>query len=161
MIEVLCTDMFSKHIVAKAFTWWVSYDYKSMEHCPGYDGPISIEYYGRVHPKHSNGTAKVQAETNSIRLVTAALLRQFDEKTDHRLLYRRLGVCAGDISEDAGAFQTSLFVDYGALEKENSIRAAMQQVRQKYGANAIFRGMNLAEGATTLERNKQIGGHRA
>lgn len=161
MIEVLCTDMFSKHIVAKAFTWWVSYDYKSMEHCPGYDGPVSIDYYGRVHPKHSNGTAKVQSETNSIRLVTAALFRQFDEKTDRRLLYRRLGVCANEISEDAGAFQSSLFVDYDALAKENSIRAAMQQVRQKFGANAIFRGMNLSEGATTLERNTQIGGHRA
>ena len=161
MIEVLCTDLFAKRLVSGAFSWWVSYDYKSMEHCPDYDGPISIDYFGRVHPKHAGGVARVQGETNSIRAAVAAMLPQFDQKTDHRLLYRRLGVCAMDVTEDGGAFQQSLFVDYAAREKENRLRGAMQQVRQKYGANALFRGLNLLEGATTLERNQQIGGHRA
>lgn len=161
MIEVLCTDMFAKHVISKRFGWWVSYDYKSLEHCPGYDGPICVDYYGRLHPRHNNGTARLQNETNSIELVSAALLRQFDERTDHRLLYRRLGVCAIDISDDMGAFQLSMFTDYRQLEKENNLRAVMQQVRKRYGPNAIFKGMNLVEGATTLERNLQIGGHRA
>ncbi len=161
MVEVLCTDLFSKKLVSKAFTWWVSYDYKSMEHCPDYQGPISVDYFGRVHPKHNGGIARTQAETNSVREITAALLPQFDQRTDHRLLYRRLGVCAAEVFPDDGAAQQSLFVDYAALEKENNLRAAMQQVRQRYGANAVFRGMSLLEGATGLERNRQIGGHRA
>jgi len=54
-----------------------------------------------------------------------------------------------------------MFVDYAALERENKLRSAMQEVRQRFGANSIFRGMNLVEGATALERNAQIGGHRA
>lgn len=161
MIEVLCTDMFAKHVISTRFGWWVSYDYKSLEYCPGYDGPICVDYYGRLHPRHNNGTARLQNETNSIELVSAALLRQFDERTDHRLLYRRLGVCAIDIRNDMGAFQLSMFTDYRQLEKENNLRAVMQQVRKRYGPNAIFKGMNLVEGATTLERNLQIGGHRA
>ena len=33
--------------------------------------------------------------------------------------------------------------------------------KKKYGKNAILRGMNLQEGATTMERNNQIGGHKA
>lgn len=161
MVETLCTDMFTKRVVARSFGWWVSYDYKSLEKCPNYDGPICVDYYGRLHPKHSNGAAKLSAETNSVDLVADALLRQFDERTDHRLLYRRLGVCANEITTDMGAYQISMFFDYGKLEKENNLRAVMQQVRRQYGANAIFKGANLMEGATALERNLQIGGHRA
>ncbi len=161
MVEVLCTELFSKRLVAKTCTWWVSYDYKSLEYCPSYDGPISMDYYGRLHPKHNNGTVKLPSMTNSIQIITEAMLKQFDVKTDHRLLYRRLGVCANDVAGDDGAFQINMFLDYDKLDRENKLRGAMQLVRQKYGANALFRGMNLMEGATTLERNQQIGGHRA
>ena len=55
----------------------------------------------------------------------------------------------------------NMFVDYGALEKDRRLQGAMLEVRKKFGANAIFKGMNLMEGATTLERNRQIGGHKA
>lgn len=161
MIETLCTELFAKRLVAKTCTWWVSYDYKSLDRCPGYDGPLSLDYYGRLHPKHGNGTVKLQSMTNSIQIITEAMLGQFDAKTDHRLLYRRLGVCANDVAEDTGAFQTSLFLDYEELDRENRLRGAMQEVRKKFGSNALFRGMNLLEGATALERNQQIGGHRA
>lgn len=160
MVEVLCTELFAKRLIAKTCTWWVSYDYKSLEHCPGYDGPISMDYYGRLHPRHNNGTVKLPGATNSIHVITEAMLKQFDAKTDHRLLYRRLGVCANDVAGDDGAYQTSLFLDYEKLDRENNLRGAMQAVRQRYGANALFRGMNLMAGATALERNQQIGGHR-
>ncbi|MCR5603488.1 MAG: DNA methylase, partial [Lachnospiraceae bacterium] len=55
MIDVLCCDMYKKNLISRIFTWWVSYDYKSLEHCPEYNGPIALDYYGRLHPKHSNG----------------------------------------------------------------------------------------------------------
>ena len=161
MIEVLCNDMFAKNLVTRACTWWVSYDYKSLEACPNYDGPVSLDFYGRLHPKHSNGTVKLGALTNNLQLITAPMVRQFDEKTDHRLLYRRLGVCAVDVSEDIGMYQMNMFVDYDALDRDRRLTAAMLEVRRKYGANAVFKGMNMLEGATTLERNTQIGGHKA
>lgn len=160
MVEVLCTELFAKRLIAKSCTWWVSYDYKSLEHCPGYDGPISMDYYGRLHPRHNNGTIKLPGATNSIQVVTEAMLKQFDAKTDHRLLFRRLGVCANDVAGDDGAYQMSLFLDYEKLDRENNLRGAMQAVRKRYGANALFRCMNLMAGATALERNQQIGGHR-
>lgn len=87
------------------------------------------------------------------------MVRQFDEKTDHRLLYRRLGVCAVDVLEGIGMYQMNMFVDYEALDRDRKLTAAMLEVRRKYGANAVFKGMNMLEGATTLERNMQIGGH--
>ena len=161
MAETLCGDLFAKGLVTRSCSWWVMYDYRSLEHCPSYDGPLSIDCYDRLHPRHSGGTVRLPAETNSVRLITEAVLEQFDRRTDRRLLYRRLGICANEVSADRQAGQISLFVDYQALERENRLRAAMQQVRRRFGSGALFRGMDLTEGATALERMAQIGGHRA
>ena len=35
------------------------------------------------------------------------------------------------------------------------------EITNRYGKNAILRGMNLQEAGTTIQRNKQIGGHKA
>ncbi|MBQ9562967.1 MAG: DNA methylase, partial [Lachnospiraceae bacterium] len=161
MTEVLCADLFAKNLVTRFCTWWVSYDYKSLEEVPAYDGPLSIDFYGRLHPRHTGGTARLPRMTNHVQTIAEALLKQFDEKTDHRLLYRRLWVCAGDVREDLGIYQMDLFTDYETLERDRRLQGAMLEVRRRYGANAVFKGMNLLEGATTLERNRQIGGHRA
>ena len=161
MIEVLCADMFAKGVVSPAFSWWVSYDYKSLEAFPGYDGPVSVDFYGRLHPCHNNGTVKTRIPTNRFMTVRDAVLSSFDVKTDHRLLFRRLGVCANEITQDSLGFQLDLFTDYELLDRERRIQGAMAEVRKRYGANAVFKGMNMLEGATMLERNQQIGGHRA
>ena len=161
MIDDLCCDMFSKSLVAWRFTWWVSYDYKSLEEFPQYDGPVVLDFYGRLHPKHNNGTVKMPMETNSVTTVAPLLLEAFDRKTDHRLLYRRLGICADNIRADEGFYQMNLFIDYEALEREKRLQRAVGILRSKYGNNVIFKGNNLLEGATQLERNTLIGGHRA
>ncbi len=161
MVDVLCADLFEKHLVSPLFTWWVSYDYKSLEKVPDYDGRVALDFYGRLHPVHSTGTARMRGRTNSPQQVAQALAAQFDTCTDRRLLYRRLGICACDVKTEGGCMQLDLFTDYDAQEKERKIRSAMRSVRTKYGANALFTGKNLWEGATTLERNLQIGGHRA
>lgn len=161
MIDVLCQDMFVKNLTAPSFSWWVSYDYKSLEVCPSYEGPVVLDFYGRLHPKHKNGTVKMRNKTNSFQAVADAILASFDLKTDHRLLYRRLGVCANDVAVDNGVYQLDFFTDYDALEKKRKLQGAMLEVRQKYGLNAIFKGNNMLEGANQLERNLQIGGHKA
>ena len=45
------------------------------------------------------------------------------------------------------------------MEKEKQIQKTIIEIKYKYGKNAILKGMNLEEGATTINRNKQIGGH--
>lgn len=161
MIDGLCSDMFSKGVVSPRFSWWVSYDYKSLEVCPYYEGPVTLDFYGRLHPYHHNGTVKMPMETNSISTVAPLLLEAFDRKTDHRLLYRRLGIAAERIRADEGFYQMNLFIDYGALAREKRLQTALGEIRARYGSNSVFRGNNLLEGATQLERNAQIGGHRA
>jgi len=161
MIDVLCADMFEKKLLSSVFTWWVCYDWKSLEHCPSYAGPLSLDWYGRIHPAHSIGTVRMRERTGSLLLVRSGLLDSFDRKTDHRLLFRRLGICAADVTADDGICQLNLFTDYDALEKEKKMQGAMLKVRSKFGANALFTGKNLLKGATNLERNQQIGGHKA
>ena len=47
------------------------------------------------------------------------------------------------------------------LEKEKKLQNAVLNIKKKYGKNSILKGMNLEEDATTLDRNNQIGGHKA
>ncbi|XME04035.1 DNA methylase [Lachnospiraceae bacterium C1.1] len=161
MVDNLCEEMFAKAVVAPKFSWWVSYDYKSLEEFPLYDGEVVKDYYGRLHPKHSNGTVRMSTDTNSGIIILPRLLESFDAKTDHRLLYRRLGVCAESVVSDEGYYQLSFLTDYKKLERERRLKRAVMELRSKYGANVLFKGKNMLEGATQLERNRQIGGHLA
>ncbi len=161
MLELLCADLFSKNLTTPALTWWVSYDYKSLEVHPLYSGPVKPDFYGRLHPCHNNGTARLRTRTNAPSVVIQAVLDSFDKKTDHALLFRRLGICAEDVQLDNSAYQLDLFSDYDAVQKERKLEGAMLEVRKKYGANSLLKGLNYREGATAIERNTQIGGHRA
>ena len=53
------------------------------------------------------------------------------------------------------------FTDEAVLEKERRLAAAMLDIRKKYGANSLLKGLNFQKGATAIERNSQIGGHKA
>jgi DNA polymerase V len=88
-------------------------------------------------------------------------MQSFDAKTDHRLLYRRLGINADGIHKDDGYYQMDFFIDYAALTREKKLQGAVADIRSRFGRNALFTGKNLLKGATQLERNAQIGGHRA
>ena len=97
---------------------------------------------------------------------------------DKNLLIRRVNLSANNvlgkrsIKEKEKAKQLSLFIDYKGVEKkkekgeiellrERKIQETILNIKEKYGKNAVIKGTNLEEGATALDRNKQIGGHRA
>ena len=161
MADLLCADLFSKDLTTQALTWWVSYDPESLNECPAYTGPVTVDFYGHVLPKNAHATVRLRIRTNSKSLILDALTKSFEQKIDHRLLVRRLGISANDTREDDGYRQLDLFTDFEALQREKNMQRAMLTVRRRYGLNAVVKGMNLLEGATTIERNQQIGGHRA
>ena len=68
---------------------------------------------------------------------------------------------ADKTTSDDGIYQLDLFTDYEALKREKAIQGAMLEIRQRYGKNAVVKGLNMLEGATTMERNMQIGGHKS
>lgn len=161
MADGLCSDLCARNLTSRCLSFWVSYDPLSLEKVPDYSGPLSIDFYGRLHPGHAGGTVRFDNRTNSHSRISRALLELFDLKTDHRLLFRRLGVCAADTICGSGIVQLDFFTDYEALQKEHDLQQALYSIRSRYGANAVIRAMNLLEGATALERNRQIGGHKA
>ena len=105
-------------------------------------------------------------------------MKLYDQIINPDLLIRRVTLVANRLVDESQITETrpyeqlDLFTDYEALEKEReeekkklskerNLQEAVLSVRKKYGKNAILKGMNLLEGATTMERNRQIGGHRA
>jgi DNA polymerase V len=103
----------------------------------------------------------------------------FDKIIDKNLLTRRMSVTACNVLpdgvyDDTAKFseQLDLFTDYEQIEKQNkqqqeelkkekSVQQTLIKIKNKYGKNAIVKGMNLEEGGTTIDRNGQIGGHKA
>ena len=158
MVDGLCTDLMSKGLVCRSACWYASYDWKSLEENPAYNGPVCMDFYGRLHPRHHNGTVKLDTDTNSAGIIAAAVLASFDRTVDRTLLFRRLNVCAADVSSADNCRQLSFFAD--SRQKEQDFSRTMLDVRKRFGANAVFRGISLCEGATALARNEQIGGHR-
>ncbi len=161
MADLLCADLLSKNLTTPSLGWWICYDPESLIVHPNYQGPLVIDYYGRTLPKHTAATVKLRIPTNSRQLIMERLIPSFESKVDRQLLIRRLGIAANDVEQDSGCCQLDLFTDFSALEKERKLQRAMLEVRKKYGMNAIVKGMNLLEGATTIQRNMQIGGHNA
>ena len=104
--------------------------------------------------------------TASTKVITDAMMALFDRITDPNLLVRRINIVACRVkwgSENV-PMQLDLFTDPREtefLEKEKRRQQAVLKIRKKYGKNAILKGMNFQEGATTRDRNAQIGGHKA
>ena len=161
MADLLCADLLSKNLTTPCVSWWIAFDPESLNVFTSYQGPLAMDYYGRLHPKHANATVPLRIRTNSKQLIMERLIPSFEKKVDRRLLIRRLNIAADDVELDDGCYQLDLFTDFTALEKERHLQQAMLEVRKRFGMNAIVKGMNLLEGATTIQRNMQIGGHKA
>ncbi len=142
-----------------------------------YKGPVSVDYYGRPAPKYAHGTGNLDRWTSSTRRIREAMAELYDRIVDPDLLVRRVTIAALNLIPENSIpqeepEQLSFFVDYEAKEKQRAEDAAADEkerrlqkaalsLQQKFGKNAILKGMNLKEGGTTRLRNEQIGGHRA
>ena len=122
-------------------------------------GKRGTGYFRRL--VHTGGTVRFRQETNSRGIILAALDKSFREKVNPGLLVRRIGLSLNDPKAETGAVQTDMFTDPEEQDRERRIQEAMIGVRGRFGRNALVRGMSLLEGATAMERNEQIGGHRA
>ena len=142
-----------------------------------YTGEVVTDYYGRECPKHAHGTINLEKHTSSTKLITEAVMKLFDAIADPDLLSRRLGIAACNVisEEDASKIekheQMSIFdlgreeedttEDDEKLAKERALQEAMLEIKHKYGKNAVVKAKNLNKGGTAIERNGQIGGHKA
>ena len=161
MADLLAADLLSGRLMTTSVTWWATFDPVSLEENPDYAGPVCPDFYGRLHPVHAGGTMRFPVPTDSAREIRSAAEIAFRNGVDPALLVRRLGLSANDVRNEGGAAQLDLFTDYSGQSRERDLQRAMLSLREKHGNNVLFRGMNLLEGATAIERSRQIGGHRA
>lgn len=159
MVESLVLDLVDKNLVTNALTLHVGYDRENVD-SGRYRGATVIDYYGREVPKPAHGTARLDGYSQSLDKISRAVMQLSDKILNPELTVKRLNLVANDVL-DASYEQFDFFTDVERLEREKKAAKAQLSIKKKFGNNAIFKGMDLQEGATTIERNGQIGGHRA
>lgn len=177
MADLLSLDLVDKGLLTGQLTLTVGYDMESLRD-GSYTGEVSTDHYGRKIPKHAHGTVNLDRQTSSTKTITDAVLGLYERAVNPKLLIRRVYLTAEKVvperlaNQDRAPEQMDLFTDYraeeekraaedAALARERRRQQAILRIQKKYGKNAILKGMNLEDGATTIERNGQIGGHKA
>ena len=180
MVDSHVLDLVAKGLVTNQVVLHIGYDIENLtnsEISKNYSGEIKIDHYGRKVPKSAHGTINFQY-TSSAAIITKAVTELFDSIIDHNLLIRRINITTNNVIDEkiletkTPIEQLDLFTDYDALSKmrakenkkldrEKRMQKAIISIKNKYGKNAIIKGMSLQEEATAMERNSQIGGHKA
>lgn len=180
MADLLSLDLVDKQLVTDQLVLTIGYDVECLKNpslSQTYHGEVSTDRYGRRVPKHAHGSRNLEEATASTRQITEAAMELYDRIIDERLLVRRVTIAACRLKKESelpesGYEQLELFMDIESVmekrreqerekQKEKQLQHAVLDIKKKYGKNAIFKGMNLVEGATAIERNGQIGGHKA
>ena len=175
MTELLVLDLVDKGLVTDQMVLTVGYDHLGIPET--YDGKWSVDYYGRRVPVQAHGSINLGNATSSTKKIVAAVMRLYQQIVDSRLQVRRMYVVANHVVYENEAAQDSyvqlgLFSDNDAEAaryqreqtaeiRERALQTAILRMQSRYGKNAVLKGMNLQEGAKTIERNGQVGGHRA
>ena len=180
MTDLLSLTLVEKKVVTNQMVLTVGYDIENLsdpKKAAAYKGDIETDRYGRLVPKSAHGSINLDEYTSSTAAMMDAVTKLYERIVDPGLTVRRMYVVANNIiPEDkipaAEYEQLDLFTDYEALEKEKqkkreskkkerNIQNAIIEIKERYGKCAMLRGMNFEEGATTRERNGQVGGHKA
>lgn len=161
MAELMALDLFNKKLLSSSVFLWICYDKDSLLY-DSYEGQLVMDPYGRIMPKPVHGGCGLGTETNSSAVIIHAILKIFDKIVDPNLLIRRINMGANDVipveMRQPGLFDED---EEESHKKEDSLQKTRLKIIKKFGKNALLKGMNLQEGATTIERNAQIGGHKA
>ncbi len=175
MTELLVLDLTEKQLETNQLVLTVGYDISNLTDrriSRNYSGETVTDFYGRKIPKHAHGTVNLERTTFSSKIIVNAVIDLFDRIVNPVLLVRRVCIAACRVSaannNEQQFEQLDFFTDYAekeakekALQKERELQYAILRIEKKYGKNAILKGMNLLEGAMTVERNNQVGGHKA
>ena len=177
MTDLLVLDLVDKGLVTDQLVLTVGYDIDNLTdpvRRKQYRGEVVTDHYGRKLPKHAHGTANLPGHSSSTREIVAAVMELYDRVVDPDLLVRRMTIAACHVLRETDVAPVGLGgqLDLFAMEKNSEEKEAARQrekrrqqavigIKKKFGKNAILKGMNLEEGATAKDRNRQIGGHKA
>ena len=158
MTQMLALQLLGANLSAGGVVLSVHFDPASLD-SGLYKGPVHLDYYGRLTPNACGGTVRFEPPAATERELCRGVLDCFDG-IDPALLVRRLSVCAIRLcSRDR--MQLSFLTDTARQVRDLALEECMLSLKAKRGGGSIFMGDSLLEGATMLERSRQIGGHRA
>ncbi len=141
MMDLLCLDLVEKDLVTRSVT-------------------LHIGYTGRLNAPSAHGTVSLDTDTNSDRIILPAVTKLYEQIVNPEWSIHRINITCNNVMPEA-YHQYHFFVDVEELERNREVQKAVISIKNKFGKDAILKGMNLEEGATTRERNHQIGGHKS
>ena len=136
-----CLELYKRHVITKS-VW------------------IGVGYSWNTPYPSANGTIKLNSATQLASIIEPAVKQKYQEIAARSLLIRNLAISFGDV-RDEGCEGYDLFTDWDAVDKEKAAERTVLEIRDRFGKNAVFRGINLEKAGTQRERNTFIGGHRA
>ena len=164
MTDSLVLDLVSKRLVTDQMVLTVGYDTDALSEGGAYAGEVVRDWYGRDVPKPAHGSINLGRQTSSTALITDAVMQLFDRIVDPKLHVRRMYVVANHTIDESRSdgVQLDLFEEPREDgDRERRRQEAILAIRNKFGKNSILKGMNFEDGATAIERNGQVGGHKA
>ena len=177
MADQMILDLVAKHLMTNQIVLDVGYDIENI--AKGYTGPVHIDHYGRRVPKPAHGTVSLKKHSSSTKELLHETLALYDRIVSPTLMVRRITITMGKlIGENSAAKQNEDVVQFDlfsdtekeakesaaaehAEQKEKSLQHAMIAIKNKFGKNAILKAANLKEEARAIDRNSEIGGHKA
>lgn len=141
MADLLCLDLVDKGLVTESISLYCGYS-------------------NRLDMEPARGSISLRSATSSARVILPYVEQLYERITDANTPIRRVNLSFNNVVDEAYQ-QYDLFADPVELERERRMQKAMIDIKNKFGKNAILKGMNLEENATTMERNRQIGGHKS
>ena len=141
MVDLLCLELVDKGLVTDSVS-------------------MQIGFENRLELSPARGTTTLPIATSSAKTMLPYIEQLYEKIIPPERGVRRVNLSFNNVVDEAYQ-QYNLFVDPAELERERRIQHAMIDIKKKFGKNAILKGMNLEEGATTMERNQQIGGHKS
>ena len=180
MTELLTLDMVEKHFVTDQIVLTIGYDTSNLSDSNisrMYDGEITTDHYGREVPKSAHGTIRLDHQSSSTKLIMENVLKLYERIVNPLLLVRRVNIAVCNLVNESKVENKTIYQQFDIfsnIEEESKIREkeledekterkiqrTILDIKNKYGKNAILKGMNLEEGGTTIERNGQVGGHK-
>lgn len=141
MTDLLCLDLVEKKLVTRSIT-------------------LHVGYSNRFNVPSAHGTSALHMDTSSDLLIIPAVTALYERIVDPSYQIHRINITCNHVMPEEYR-QYSFFVDADELDRNRKMQQAVISIKNKFGKDAILKGMNLEEGATTIERNHQIGGHKS
>ena len=171
MTDSLVLDLVKKNLITDSIALILDYDINNKE----YNGTLTLDHYGRKVPKPSNGKINLEYKTSSQEIIIPKIIELYNKIVNKSLLIKRVTIVFNNLEQTSKISNKKIYKqinlfninkvneinEISRLQEENKLNKTVIELKEKYGKNAVLKGINLLECSTMVERNNQIGGHKA